>query len=301
MMYKPACVSLGALMLAMTLPTVPGAEAESVLKPGAEIRTLSQEFAFTEGPVSDISGTVYFSDIPNQKIHIWTLDGQLKTFREQSGGANGLYFDAKGAMIACEGTARRLTRHPMKGDDVEVLVDQFEGKKLNSPNDLWIDPQGGIYFTDPRYGNREGMELGEHVYYIKPGGKDVIRVVDDMIRPNGLIGTPDGKLLYITDNGGRKTWVYKIGPDGRLTEKKLFCEKGSDGMTIDSKGNVYLTSGALLVYNPKGELIEEIKFPEAPANVCFGGPKEAVIFVTARKGLYAVDAAVHGVRYRKAQ
>ena len=145
-----------------------------------------------------------------------------------------------------------------------MLADKYDGKKFNSPNDLWIDPKGGVYFTDPRYGNREGMEQdGEHVYYLTPDRKTVIRVINDMVRPNGLIGTPNGKTLYVADDGAGKTYVYKINKDGTLTDKQLFAPEGSDGMTIDNKGNVYLTTKVVAVYNTKGEKIEEIPGPRA--------------------------------------
>ncbi|MBN2136787.1 MAG: SMP-30/gluconolactonase/LRE family protein [Sedimentisphaerales bacterium] len=263
---------------------------------GAKVEKLADGFAFTEGPAADAKGDVYFSDIPNNRIHKWDVKAKkLSTFREDSGGANGLYFDKKEQLIACEGGGRRLVSICPEGV-VTVLADEYEGKKFNSLNDLWITPKGGIYFTDPRYGNRDGMEQdGEHVYYLSPEGKKVIRVIDDMVRPNGVIGTPNGKTLYVADHGGKKTFSYKINDDGTLSEKKLFAESGSDGMTIDKKGNIYLTSGAVLVYNKKGEQIERIEVPEGPANVCFGGKDKKTLFITARKSLYAVRMRVRGV------
>ena len=132
------------------------------------------------------------------------------------------------------------------------------------------------------------------VYYLS-SDKVVTRVIDDFKTPNGLIGTPDGKMLYVADIEDDKTWRYNIEPDGRLTNKTFFAPKGSDGMTIDYLGNIYLTSGKVWVYNPKGELIEEIDFPEAPANICFGGRERNTLFVTARKGVYTLKINVKGV------
>ncbi|OHB75052.1 MAG: gluconolactonase, partial [Planctomycetes bacterium RBG_16_55_9] len=226
-------------------------------------------------------GNVYFSDIPNNRIHKWSLDGTLSTFRENSGGANGLYFDKDGNLLACEGGGRRLVSIDPKGN-VTVLAERYQGKRFNSLNDLWIDPKGGVYFTDPRYGNREGMEQdGEHVYYLSSDRKRLIRVIDNMVRPNGVIGTPDGKMLYVADHGDRKTFVYTINEDGTLSNKKLFAPEGSDGMTIDNEGNIYLTAGVVAVYNKDGQRIEEIKVPEGPANVTFGGVNNQTLFITA--------------------
>lgn len=272
------------------------AQDTSLIADGAEVEKLAGGFRFTEGPASDANGDVYFSDIPNNRIHKWDVKAKkLSTFREESGGSNGLFLDKKGWLLACEGGGRRLVTICPKCK-VTMLADKYEGKKFNSLNDLWITPKGGIYFTDPRYGNRDGMEQdGEHVYYMTPDRKKVIRVIDDMVRPNGVIGTPNGRRLYVTDHGGKKTYSYRIGKDGTLSKKKLFCEEGSDGMTIDNEGNVYLTSGAVKVYNKKGELIETIAVPEGPSNVCFGGKDNQTLFITARTSLYSVKMRVQGI------
>ena len=265
----------------------------SVIAPDAKVEKLAGGFRFTEGPACDAKGNIFFSDIPNNRIHKWSLDGKLSTFRENSGGSNGLYFDNKGNLLACEGDRRRLVSIEPEGK-VTVLADKYDGKPLNKPNDLWIDPKGGLYFTDPYYGrNRQIIEQdGEHVYYLTPDRKRIIRVIDDMVRPNGVIGTPDGKKLYVTDHGGKKTFVYAINKDGTLSNKTLFATEGSDGMTIDNKGNVYLTTNAVLVYNKDGERIETIRVPEGPANVCFGGKDRQTLFITARTSLYAIRMQV---------
>jgi len=266
----------------------------SLIAPGAKVEKLAGGFAFTEGPAADKDGNVYFSDIPNSKIHKWSLDGKLSTFIENSEGANGLYFDKKGNLLACQGGGRRLVSISPKAE-ITVLADKYDDKKFNSLNDLWPDPKGGIYFTDPRYGNRQGIaQDGEHVYYLSPDRKKITRVVDDMVRPNGIIGTADGKKLYITDHGGKKTFVYRIKKDATLGRKKLIAEQGSDGMTLDEKGNLYLTTGAVLVYSPQGEQIAKIDTPEGPANVTFGGPDNKTLFITARKSLYSIRMNVKG-------
>ena len=237
---------------------------------------------------------VYFSDIPNTRIHKWSVDGKLTTFRENSGRANGLFFDSQDNLLACEGGNRRLTSISPKGK-ATVLADSYNGKKLNSPNDLWIDPKGGIYFTDPRYGNQKGLEQGGfHVYYLAPKGKKLDRAIDDLVKPNGIIGTSDGKLLYVADPGDNKTYRYRIQADATVTDRKLFATQGSDGMTLDEKGNLYLTRGAVTVYNPEGKRIAALKTPEGPANVCFGGKDRRTLFITARTGFYSLRMNVRG-------
>ncbi len=267
----------------------------SVVAAGAKVEKLAGGFRFTEGPAADAKGNIFFTDIPNNRIHKWSLDGKLSTFRENSGGSNGLYFDKKGNLLACEGGGRRLVSITPKGE-VTVLADKYQNKKFNSLNDLWIDPKGGIYFTDPRYGRRDNLEQdGEHVYYLTPDRKNIIRVIDDMVRPNGIIGTRNGKRLYVTDHGGKKTFVYRINKDGTLSKKELFAPEGSDGMSIDNEGNIYLTTNAVAVYNKKGEKIETIKVPEGPANVTFGGKDKKTLFITARTSLYSVRMRVKGL------
>ncbi len=270
-----------------------GAE-DALVKPGAKVVKLAGGFKFTEGPACDAAGNVYFSDIPNSRIHRWSLDGNLTTFRENSGRANGLYFDKDGNLLACEGGNRQLTRISMKGK-VEVLADSFDGKKLNSPNDLWIDPRGGVYFTDPRYGSQEGLEQGGfHVYYLPPDGGKLVRAIDDLKKPNGVIGTADGKLLYVADPGDSKTYVYKIRADGALSDRKQIAPEGSDGMTLDEQGNLYLTRGGVQVYSPAGKLIQSIETPERPANLTFGGKDRKTLFITARTGFYSLEMDVCG-------
>ena len=270
------------------------AKSKSLIAPGAEARKLAGDFKFTEGPAGDAVGDVYFSDIPNNRILKWSLDGRLSTFIENSGGANGLYFGKNGNLLACQAEARRLVSISPAGK-IAVLADQYNGKKFNSPNDLWIDPKGGVYFTDPRYGNREGMEQdGEHVYYLTPDCKGVLRVINDMVRPNGLIGTPNGRTLYVTDNGAGKTYSYKVNKDGTLTDKQPFAPEGADGMTIDNKGNVYLATKVVAIYDKKGRKIEEIPVPEPPSNLTFAGADDSTLFITARTSLYGVDMLVKG-------
>jgi len=283
------------LLTAVVSPIAPAFAAESsLIAPGAKVEKLAGGFTFTEGPAADREGNVFFSDIPNNRIHRYSTDGKLTTFREDSGAANGLYFDSQGNLIACQGGARRLASFDKAGKET-VLADKYEGKRFNSPNDLWIDPRGGIYFSDPRYGNMEGLELdGFHVYYLSPDRKQLQRVTSDLVKPNGVLGTTDGKQLYVADAGAGKTYVYAIKPDGTLADRKLFAPQGSDGLTRDEQGNVYLTGGGVVVYDASGKKVETIAVPEGPANVTFGGADGKTLFITARTGLYAVKMRVKG-------
>ena len=280
--------------------TAPVSAAESkLIAPGATLQKLVGEFAFTEGPACDRQGNVFFTDQPNDRILEWSIDGKLSTYMQPCGRANGLSFDRDGYLWACADEKNELWRIDPAGKATVVLKD-YQGKLLNGPNDVWIRPGGGLYFTDPYYKRpywkRGPKEMDECVYYLAPDYKTLTRVIDDLKQPNGIIGTPDGKLLYVTDIGAGKTYRYRIRPDGSLKEKALFCELGSDGMTIDSNGNIYLTGKGVSVFDPAGKRIEHIEVPEPwSANVCFGGKDRQTLFITASKGLYALRLTVHGV------
>ena len=270
-----------------------------IIAPGATVQKLAGDFAFTEGPASDREGNIFFTDQPNNRILKWSVEGKLSTFMQPCGRANGLSFDQKGNLWACADEKNELWRIDPAGKATVVLKD-YKGKLFNGPNDLWVRPGGGLYFTDPYYKrpywNRGPKEMDECVYYLAPDNETLTRVVDDLKQPNGIIGTPDGKLLYVADIGAGKTHRYRIRPDGALQEKKLFCELGSDGMTIDSKGNIYLTGKGVTVFNTAGEKIEQIDVPETwTANVCFGGKGRKTLFITASTGAYGLQMAVHGV------
>ena len=287
------------ILLSTVLITLAGCSEQadrSLIAPGAQVKQLATGFTFTEGPATHPSGSVYFTDVRQSRIHIYAPSGEVATFLENTENANGLYFNPQGDLIACQGGGRKVVSIDPDGK-ITVIADNYQNKKLNSPNDLWLAPNGGIYFTDPRYGRkRDDVEQdGEHVYYLPPNAKKLIRVIDDMTKPNGLIGTPDGKNLYVTDPGADATYVYKINPDGTLTDKKFFAPEGSDGMTIDTKGNVYLTNEAVKIYNAKGEIIETIQIPERPANVTFAGKNKKTLFITARKSIYEIKMNAKGI------
>jgi gluconolactonase len=296
------------ILFCLLLGLVPWREAcaqdgSPVVAPGARVEKLADGFLFTEGPAADRKGNVYFTDQPNNRILKWSTDGKLSVFHDRPGRANGLYFDRDGYLLACSDMDNELWRIDVKDGSHTVLIADFEGKKLNGPNDLWVPPGGGIYFTDPLYPrdywtrDPQTQQPGQYVYFLAPGRKEPIPVATDLEQPNGIIGTPDGKTLYVADIRAGKTWAYDIRPDGTLTGKRFFAPMGSDGMTIDRHGNVYLTGHGVTVFNPKGEQIEHIPVEAGwTANVCFGGKDRKTLFITASEYLYGLRMKVGGVR-----
>jgi gluconolactonase len=278
---------------------VGAAAGESPVAPGAKVEKLAGGFQFTEGPAPDGEGNVYFTDQPNDRILKWSVDGKLTTFLEPCGRSNGLCFDKNGTLWACADDKNELWKIDVKTKEKQVVVKEYDGKLLNGPNDVWVRPDGGAYFTDPYY-KRPYWKRGpkeqdkEAVYYLSPEGK-LTRVDGDYAQPNGIIGTPDGKTLYVADIGGGKTYVYDIQADGSLKNRKEFCAMGSDGMTIDEEGNVYFTRNqAVTVYDKSGKKILEIAVPEGTTNVCFGGNDFRTLFITAGTGLYSLSMRVKG-------
>ena len=273
---------------------------DEIIEPGANVEKLADGFLFTEGPTSDTGGNVYFTDQPNDRIMMWSLSGKLSVFMQPSGRSNGLAFDKKGNLWSCADEKNELwCIAPDK--KVEVIPSKYLGKPLNGPNDLWITGDGGVYFTDPFYKrswwDHDTMpQPCQAVYYLKPDHKTIIRVIDDLEQPNGIVGTPDGKTIYIADIKGNKTWQYSINSDGSLGDKKLFCEMGSDGMTIDTGGNLYLTGKGVNIFDRNGVFVGNIAIPEGwTANVCFGGEDMKSLFITASKGLYRIRTKIKGV------
>jgi gluconolactonase len=270
-----------------------------IIKPGAQVEKLADGFQFTEGPAADARGNVYFTDQPNDRIMVWDIKTGLSVFMQPSGRSNGLFFDKEGNLWSCADNKNELWKiSPDKR--VEIITGSFNGKLFNGPNDLWISPKGDVYFTDPYYQRpwweHKSMQQDEQaVYFLKRDHKTVVRVAYDLQQPNGIVGTPDGKTLYVADIRGNKTWSFSINPDGTLTDKKLFCEMGSDGMTIDRKGNLYLTGKGVTVFDKTGKRIGNIPVPENwSANVCFGGKNRKSLYITASKGLYRIPTLTKG-------
>ncbi|MEO1013485.1 MAG: SMP-30/gluconolactonase/LRE family protein [Bacteroidota bacterium] len=292
-----------ALILIICLTVLSSCHAQKgIIADGAELTLVAEEYSFTEGPAMAPNGDVYFTDQPNDRILKWdTRQNSVETYLQPSGRSNGLYFDNDGNLLSCADEKNELWRIDAQ-KKVTVLVSDFEEKKLGGPNDLWVDPQGGIYFTDPFYKRswwtHTEPEIAERrVYYLSPDKKELKIVARDFVMPNGIIGTADGKTLYVADIGDKKTYIYTVQKEGTLTNRRLFCELGSDGMTLDHKGNVYLTGDGVTVFNAKGEQVQHIPVPEKwTANVTFGGPDQDILFITAMDSVYTLEMVVHGVR-----
>jgi gluconolactonase len=285
------------LLLALSLAAIPGTA--QIFNP-ADLKLVSSQFSFTEGPAVNKKGEIYFTDQPNDKIWKYGTDGQLSVFMDKTGRSNGLYFDKKGNLLACADEKNELWSID-KNKNITVLITDLDGKKLNGPNDLWIDKKGGIYFTDPYYQRdywtRKKPEIEkQNVYYI-PAGKEkkILLALDDLKQPNGIVGTPDGKYLYVADLGAQKTYRYTIAEAGKLTERKLMFEKGSDGMTLDNQGNIYITGNGVTVYNSDGTQIAHVPLKGWTGNVCFGGKNRSDLFITSSKSVYTIPTTVKGV------
>jgi gluconolactonase len=254
----------------------------------AQALPISGTYQFTEGPAVDGQGSVYFSDINAGRIYKWSSDGSVSLFLDGLNAPNGLAFTQDGDLIACEGGSGRIISIDAAGK-ITPLVEKYNGLRFNEPNDLWIDPLGGIYFTDPVY-QQQQVQDSQAVYYLQPDHSQVLRVISDLTRPNGIVGTPDGKTLFVADHGAGQTFAYSIQPGGTLTGKRLFVSQGSDGMELDTAGNLYLTSGsAVQVYDSTGKLLREISLPQPPTNVAFAGSDRSILFITARTQAYTLQ------------
>jgi len=267
---------------------------------GSAPQLISKQFSFTEGAATDRRGNVFFTDQPNNKIWEYSTDGQLILFLDSAGRSNGMYFDRKGNLITCADEKDQLWSIS-PGKKITILVSDFQGHRLNGPNDLWIDAKGGIYFTDPYYQrpywDRTHPDLdGEKVYYLPKGKKDPLVVADSLVKPNGIVGTPDGGYLYVADIRGKKTYKYRINKDGSLSDRRLFVEMGSDGITLDANGNLYMTGDGVTVFDPSGKKIAHIPVPAKwTANLCFGGKDKKTLFITASESIYILPMRVRGV------
>jgi len=286
---------------AMVLPAVAqGVDTTGLVKPGATLMEVSKQFTFTEGPAVDRYGNIYFTDQPNDKIWEYDTSGRLSVFLEKTGRANGMYFNRDGNLLACADEKDELwSIDPAK--KITVLLRDFNGHKLNGPNDLWIDKKGGIYFTDPYYQRdyweRKKPDLDRQDVYYLPKNSSQPVVVDSLLKqPNGIVGTPDGKYLYVADIAGNKTYRYEIRKNGRLSNRQLFVPQGSDGMTLDEKGNLYITGRGVTIYDQTGKKLAVIPVPSNwVGNICFGGKERNILFITASESVYTLQMSVKGV------
>jgi len=261
---------------------------------------ISRQFKFTEGASVDEKGNVFFTDQPNNKIWEYDTNGKLSVFLDSAGRSNGMYFDHHGNLITCADEHDQLwSISPKK--KIKVLLTNYNGRLMNGPNDIWIDAKGGIYMTDPYYHRdywtRTKPDLnGQKVYYLPKGSQQPIIVDSTTKKPNGIVGTPDGKYLYVADIGANRTYKYTINADATLSDRQLVIQQGADGITLDEEGNIYLCGNGVTIYNPSGKKIGHIKIPEPwTANLCFGGKDKKVLFITASTAIYTVKMNVKGV------
>jgi len=277
---------------------------DGVIAPGATVEKLAGDFQFTEGPTCDEEGNLFFTDQPNDRILKWSVERGLSIFLQPAGRANGMYFDYQGNLIACADETNALWSIAPDGG-VTLILNEYKGKPLNGPNDVWVRPDGALYFTDPFYPRpwwtHDTMpQDGQHVYLLSADRRELVRVTDDLEQPNGIIGTPDGRTLYVADIGAGKTYRFDIASDGHLAHKTLMAEQGSDGMTLDNEGNLYLTGKGVYVFDETGRQIDHLKVPEDwTANVSFCDKDKHTLFITAGKGLYRVKLRVKGANSAK--
>lgn len=299
-MTKHVLATFG-LSLAVIASLANADETGSLIAPGEKVQKLASGMKFTEGPAwIPAKKMLVFSDIPNSKLMQWREGDGLSVFRpsEQS---NGNILDLQGRLISCQHAARNLVRTEADGR-ITVLADKFDGKRLNSPNDVAVRSDGTLWFTDPPWGLTGPGELPGHwVFKLDPATGKVEPVVKDLAMPNGIRFSPDESRIYIADTGGHPKHpdpafhklpggihCYEVSKDGKLGKKLFQIEQGSDGMTVDVKGNLYTTHGKVHVYNADGKKLETIDVPEGPANVTFGGDDYKTLFITAKTSLYSV-------------
>lgn len=275
-------------LLLLTLPM------ETFLAPNAKIEKIASDLQFTEGPCELRDGSLVFSDIPASKMYRFA-DGKLTVYREPSHNANGNVLDSQGRLLTCEHGARRVERQESDGK-MTVLAERFEGKRLNSPNDIVVRKDGTIFFTDPPYGIRpEQAEIGFNGVYAIVGG--TLKLLDKTFeRPNGLVLSPDEKTLFVADTAKSHIRRFAVAANGSVTGGEIWAEtRHPDGIRVDTDGRIWSASGdGVNVISAEGKILEIIKFPEQPANLCFSRDGKT-LFVTARTSIYRVAVRVKGI------
>ena len=296
---------MSSIVCALALLAGPGPD--DLLAPGARLEKLWGEGAFTEGGALAGDGSILFSDIGDRIMKFDPKTGAVTAFRDPSGRANGLIFDPEGRLIAAEGAnagGRRRVSITDRDGTVRTLADGYKGKRFNSPNDVAVDAKGRVYVSDPRYVGDEPRELDfEGVFRIDPDGL-VTRLETTALKPNGLAVSPDGKTLYVADNGPTRKVLLALDLDARgdIARPRVlatFEGRGIDGMTVATDGRIVATAGTgdkagVHVYRPDGTPDGFIPTPEAPSNVEFGGPKRSTLYITAGVSLYRVETTMTG-------
>ncbi|MBN1695430.1 SMP-30/gluconolactonase/LRE family protein [candidate division WOR-3 bacterium] len=271
--------------------------------PVSPVKKVQGDFQFTEGPASDMEGNLYFSDVSANKIYKMNTAGEISVFLEPSGHANGLMFADKNNLIVCQMDGQLVSINT-ETKKITVLTDKYEGNRYNAPNDLVVDKTGGVYFTDPRFRAPQPLPQEKQGVYYRNSEGEVTLLLDNLKAPNGIILSLDEKTLYVIPSMQKDMWAYSVTSPGKLGEGKVYCElsqaegkdnSGGDGVTIDSKGNLYIATGlGIQVFNVEGKLLGIIEFPEQPANLTFGGSEMKTLYVTARTSLYSAEMEIAG-------
>jgi gluconolactonase len=279
---------------------------EALVDPAAELETVADGFRFIEGPVWDRQRQwLYFSDIPANTRYRYSPVGGVQVDQQPSHFSNGLTLDAEGRLLACEHQMRRVSRTGPAG--VETVVDRYQGKRLNSPNDLIVASDGSIFFTDPHYGLQEGLggpaeaELTfRGIYRIPPGADEPILLVDDFAAPNGLALSPDERRLYVDDTIRGHIRVFDVQADWTLTGGEVLVELQADepgvpdGLKVDLQGNLYCTGpGGVWLCAPSGSVLGRMRTPEVAANVGWGDDGQ-MLYITASTSLYRLRCRIGG-------
>ncbi|MCW4021025.1 MAG: SMP-30/gluconolactonase/LRE family protein [Candidatus Bathyarchaeota archaeon] len=278
----------------------------SISTDDSKIEKIASGFQFVEGPVWNGTGDfLLFSNIPANRVYKWSPEEGLEVFREPSGNSNGLTYDKQMRFIVCEHGNRRLSRTEKDGS-ITVLADRFQGKRLNSPNDVAVKSDGAIYFTDPPYGIKPDEQelLFQGVFRLDPEDKELTLLADDFVRPNGLAFSPDEKVLYIGDSSDRRqVRAFDVESDGTLSNGHIFAgihpnlQGSPDGLKADVEGSLYVSAaGGIWVYSKDGEYLGKIEMPETPANCAWGGEDWKTLYATARTSVYRIKLRVSGVK-----
>ncbi len=282
-------------------PPAASPEFASIVPADAKVEKLAGDFQFVEGPVwmaDDAGGHLLFSDIPANRILKWTKADGVTEFRAPSHQTNGNTLDREGRLISCEHATRRVTRTEPDGR-VQTIADRFEGKKFNAPNDAVVKSDGSVWFTDPPYGGHKDLEQGANrIYRVAPRDRTVTAIGTVEQNPNGLCFSPDESKLYVADSGqSASIFVFDVTGE-TVGDRKLFAKLDNgapDGIRCDADGRVWSSAGdGVHVFSPEGKLLGKVITPEAPANLCFGGPDGKTLFMTARTGLYAINVNATG-------
>lgn len=301
--YPPLSVitAKSCLVMAVLLPAWSLSRTAAV-EPQGPLKLVGDAFSFTEGPTADASGNVYFTDQPNDRIvHYDFATGKLSDWLKPCGRANGLFFVAPNKIIACADDKNELWQINVPDQKHRVLAVGPNGRRLSGPNDCWVDRDGDIYFTDPLYKRPYWTQVipadnPRGVYRVTPEGK-LFQVAGNLKQPNGIIGDAENRHLYVADIGAGKTYRYNINDDGNLSNRTLFCNMGSDGMTMDQKRNLYLTGKGVTVFDRHGKKLRTIPIPKGwTANVTFAGPHRQHLFITAQDSVFVIKMDVAGLK-----